>query len=148
MHVQSLSGMFNFTFEKTSEEIIAAATRKRDSVRTKIGEREGRIANIRSEYKITDESMINMLAKARQQNESLHYNNSSPTPSNAMTEGNVTIGAGIVNMLLTERDFIESEKSQVEKLDVIVRNLRDLPNDKGGVRGHRLSYDELRYLGF
>lgn len=147
MHVQSLSGMFNFTFEKTSEEIVAAATRKRDSIRTKIGERESRIANIRSEYKITDESMINMLAKARQQNE-LHYNNSSAIPANAMTEGNVTIGAGIVNMLLTERDFIEGEKAQVEKLDVIVRNLRDLPNDKGGVRGHRLSYEELRYLGF
>lgn len=147
MHVQSLSGMFNFTFEKTSEEIVAAATRKRDSIRKKIGERESRIANIRSEYKITDESMINMLAKARQQNE-LHYNNSSGIPANAMTEGSVTIGAGIVNMLLTERDFIEGEKAQVEKLDVIVRNLRDLPNDKGGVRGHRLSYEELRYLGF
>lgn len=64
----------------------------------------------------------------------------------------VVIGAGVVSNLLTERQFIESEKSQVEKLDLLVRNVADMIHhtDTGTTytTGHELDYGELKYLGF
>lgn len=55
-------------------------------------------------------------------------------------------------MLLTERDHIEGEKSQVDRLDTIARNLKDLrrfaPDGKEYMQGHELTMTELKFLGF
>lgn len=154
---QNIVHMLNFTYEKSSEEIVRACTKKIEALLAKVREREERIANLRKEYGINDAALIQLLTQARKQqgnNAGMTYSFSNGIPSprdrdgGKMTEETITIGAGVVNNLLTENDFIESEKSQADKLAIIVRNLKDLPNDNGDKRGHRLSYDELVYLGF
>ncbi len=79
---------------------------------------------------------------------SYSVSNSVRSANGGMSEETITIGAGIVNSLLTEGDFIAGEKAQVKKLSTIIRNLKDLPDEHGAVRGHRLSFEELEFLKF
>ncbi len=149
--VQQIHNMFNFSFEKPSADIVAAAKKKIDSIQAKIKEREHRVARVREEYKIDDKAFIELLTQARKAAGAgvMSYSvSNSVVGSSKMTEDVITVAAGVVNHLLTENDFIEGEKSQVEKLEVIVRNLADIADDNGKPRGHRLSFDELRFLGF
>ena len=148
--VQQIHNMFNFSFEKPSVDIIAAAKKKIDSIHSKIKEREHRVARVREEYKIDDKALIELLTQARKAAGAgvMSYSVSNSAVGSKMTEDVITVAAGVVNHLLTENDFIEGEKSQAEKLEVIVRNLADIADDNGKPRGHRLSFDELRFLGF
>lgn len=154
MQVQNISHYFQFTFEKTTAEIVAAAQRKEREIRSKIEEREGRVGRIRSEYKITDAVLIDLLSQARAAQKRndvalMNYSSSVKTQDDDGAMTSVTVGAGVVNMLLTERDFIDGEKSQADRLSMIARNLRDYTDERGIVRtAHRLSTDELRFLGF
>jgi hypothetical protein len=155
MQVQRIDNMFNFTFEKSAPEIVERAKDKATATRRKIEEREVRIKRAREEYKITDAALVDIMAQARDQMQrgamALVYN-SKIRSDDGLHEEDVTIGAGVVNMLLTERDHIEGEKSQVEKLDMIVRNLKDLrrhaPDGKEYLKGHELTSAELKFLGF
>jgi hypothetical protein len=151
MQVQNISHMFSFTFEKTTAEVLAACKAKEIALRSKIEDREGRVARIRAEYKITDAILIDLLSQARaaaKRNDSLMNYSSSVQPNDSGEPQTVTVGAGVVNMLLTERDFIDGEKGQADKLALIGRNLRDFTDDRGIARAsHHLSYDELRFLG-
>jgi len=155
MQVQRIDNMFNFTFEKSADEIVAKAKDKATSIRRKIEEREVRIKRTREEYKISDAMLVDIMAQAREQMQrgaaALVYN-SKVRSDDGMREEDVTIGAGVINMLLTERDHIEGEKAQVDKLDAIVRNLKDLrrhaPDGKEYMEGHALNMAELKFLGF
>jgi len=155
MQVQRIDNMFNFTFEKPAAEIVERAKNKAAMIRDKIEEREVRLKRIRAEYKISDAALVDIMAQAREQMQrgaaALIYN-SKVRSDDGLREDDVTIGAGVVNMLLTERDHIEGEKSQVEKLDMIVRNLKDLrryaPDGKEYMQGHELTAVELKFLGF
>lgn len=154
MQVKRIDNLFNFTFEKPSAEIVERAKNKAAMIRHKIEEREIRIKRVREEYKISDAALVDIMAQAREQMQRgaamLVYN--SKVRSDDGREEDVTIGAGVVNLLLTERDHIEGEKSQVEKLDMIARNLKDLrryaPDGKEYTQGHELTAAELKFLGF
>lgn len=151
MQVERIDSMFNFTFEKSSTEIIEKSKAKVVAIKAKIEERGKRITATRTEYKITDAVLIDLLQQARaaQGRHVMSYtSNASVKSGNGLTEETVTVGAGVVNMLLTEQDFIDGEKAQVSKLEVIIRNLADLPDAQGRVRGHKLSFGELTFLGF
>lgn len=153
MRAEDASHMLNFTYVKTASAIITKATEKAKALEAKIAEREKRIEKTRKEYDISDVMMMELLAAARQQMVSNRmaqqtYQLSKTGNDGKMTEETVTIGAGVVNMLFTERDFIESEKAQIRKLRLVIRNLEDLPDDKGGKKGHELTNQELEYLGF
>jgi hypothetical protein len=154
MQVQRIDSLFNFTFEKPASKIVEHAKLKVASIRAKIEEREGRIQHTRKEYKITDVMLIDIMVKAREQMQRGNVMNYSSTvkSDDGLREEDVTIGAGVINMLLTERDHIEGEKAQVEKLDMIVRNLSDLrrfaPDGKEYMQGHQLTTAELKFLGF
>lgn len=149
MQVQEIGSMLNFKYTKTNAEILDKAKLKVAAVRHKISEREGRIAKIREEYKITDAQIIDMLAKQRK-------NSRDNMSSYSYTAGNgqeVTIGAGTINNLLTERDYIEGERAHVEKLDMIIRNLKEAihyaPDGKRFTTDTQtLSCSEIEYLGF
>lgn len=155
MQVQRIDNLFNFTFEKPAAEIVERAKDKAVTTRRKIEEREVRIKRVREEYKISDAALVDIMAQARDQMQrgamALVYS-SKVRSDDGLREEDVTIGAGVVNMLLTERDHIEGEKSQVEKLDMIVRNLKDLrryaPDGKEYMQGHELTAVELKFLGF
>ena len=165
MRVQDASSLFSqFQFEKPAAEIVEAAKRKSAAIETKIREREARIIRLREEHKITDTVLIDVMRQARALQSSgggdkMSYSvsNTNPQPgAKGLTEDTITIGAGVVNNLLTEQDAIEGERAQVARLGFVIRNLADVPvfssgsdgATRLGVRGHRLSYSELEFLGF
>jgi hypothetical protein len=152
MQVQRIDNMFSFTFQKSSAEIVEKATAKANSIRAKIGERERRLAKVRAEYKITDAAIIDLLQRARSAagNAMANYSTSVRDEEGHIEE--VTIGAGVINLLLTENDFIEGEKTQVDRLDTIAKHLTDVVVIQNGTaviqKQHPLSYAELKFLGF
>lgn len=147
--------MFNFSFEKTAEEIKVRANEKITALNAKIEERQRRIATLRSEHSIDDAALVQLLTAARRQAHATSYSYSS---SNASVGGSKmeerTIGAGVVNNLLTESDFIEADRANVKQLGAIVRNLRPLERSttttgaKYQDNAFRLTYEELEFLGF
>ncbi len=155
MQVQRIDNLLNFIFEKSAAEIVNKAATKAAAIRQKIEEREVRIRRAREEYKISDAALVDIMAQARDQMQrgaaALIYN-TKVRSDDGLHEDDVTIGAGVVNMLLTERDHIEGEKAQVEKLDLIVHNLKDLrryaPDGKEYMQGFQLTTIELKFLGF
>jgi hypothetical protein len=150
MQVQRIDNLFNFDYVKSAAEIVQHAKEKAAQIRAKIEDREVRIQRIREEYKINDAVLVDIMAKARR-GEAMFYT-SNVKSEDGSGEEEITIGAGVVNMLLTERDHVEGEKSNVEKLDMIVRNLKDhrryAPDGKEYAEGHQLTTAELKFLGF
>ncbi len=155
MQVQRLDHMFKFTFEKPAREIVTAAQKKAGEIRIKIEERAVRIGKMREEHNVTDAVLIDiqnqMRAQAKRGNEErISYTSNARTNEGMQDE--VTIGAGVINFLLTEQDHMDGEKLQVERLEMIIRNLVDVTaytaNGTAYIVKPELSYDELKYLGF
>lgn len=155
MQAQNIDRLFtNLTFEKTATEIVSAANTKISQINAKIEERVGRISTLREENRITDAVLVDVLNQMREaanKGREVHVYNSTVASSSGRTE-EVAVGAGLINNLLTEQDFITAEKQQVERLNFIVRNLRDVtkytPSGSPFVQKFTLSFDELRFLGF
>jgi hypothetical protein len=151
---QRIENMFHFRYLKSSEEIITKMKTKVLALRNKIEDRKVRIKNLRTEYKITDAVYANLLEQARdaqKRNEAakMSYVVKNDTPTRGMQEGeDLIIGAGVVNHLLTEQDFVKNEEAQADRLELICRNLRDTKNERGDIVGHELGEAELTYLGF
>lgn len=157
------SHMFNFEFQKSADEIIEKVKTKVVALRAKIEERQGRVTALRKEYGIDDAALIQLLTEARKAMKN-GTAKMSYSLSNVRTFGSdegggqitkeTVIGAGVVNNLLTENDFIETERDQVRRLELIVRNLKPIKRfaNASGTEippdGFSLSYGELEYLGF
>lgn len=154
MHIQGTDHMFNFRYVKSSKDIIIKAMDKVTALESKVEERKKRIVKTREEYEVTDAMMIDLLQQAREQlvsnrtSQQQTYSVTKHGSDKAMSEETVVIGAGVVNMLFTEQGFIEAEKKEINRLQLIIRNLDDIPDENGKSRGHNLGEDELRYLGF
>jgi hypothetical protein len=153
MRPQDVHHLFtNFTFNKPSEEIVDKAKLKASDIRVKREARIARVKGLREEYGIDDAAMNEILLQARAIQASaamtLVYNSSKRQSDGTVLQEKAQIGAGIANMFLTEHDFIQAEGEQAEKLELIVRNLKDVLDKDDKLRGHTLSYEELRFLGF
>ncbi len=153
MQVQNVDHMFNFTFEKTADEIKEACGRKLLAIAAKIEERSMRIKKMRDEHKITDAILLDIQEQMRADaKRGLAAQYTSNKMSGGGTGEEVTVGAGVINFILTEQDFIGGEKAQAERLNLIVRNLRPISgitaNGTTYVQPFKLSYDELKFLGF
>lgn len=154
MMAREIDQMFQFKFEKTHEEIIEKAEAKVKEMNAKIEERQRRIVTLREEYGIDSEALVQLLTAARRQTHhaaTFSYLSNASVGTSRMEER--TIGAGVVNHLLTENDHVEAEKANVKQLGFVIRNLRPLKryDDEGNeyyVDGHALSYDEMEFLGF
>lgn len=147
--------ILNFHIEKSCSEVIEQINKKIEALNKKITERQGRVAAIRKEHGIDDAALVQLLTAARRQSQqsSYSYKSLSSSPSGARMEEDRTIGAGVVNNLFTENDFIETDKSTVKKLELITRNLRPVKKftDAGTpytVDMVTLTYDELEFLEF
>jgi hypothetical protein len=142
--------LFHFSFEKTAAEVVVAASAKVKQIEEKISEREERIAKIRAEYKIDDKALIDILEKMRKNagTSAITYSVSNMAGPDDGEQQEVTIGAGLVQLLMTERDLINSETDQVTRLGLLIRNLKDGRDEFGNPSGVRLSYEELEFLGF
>jgi hypothetical protein len=159
MQVQQIGNMFRYEYQKTAVELVTAMTTKVTSIKAKVEERIARIAKVRTEYRITDAALLDVMKQARQAQKAgamiMNYSTSS-TGSTGMTDGSggeqITVGAGIVNFLLTEQDFIEGEQAQVERLELVMRNLKDpVAYTRDGQPYTQLvsiSHDEAKFLGF
>lgn len=170
MQAQRIDGMFHgLRFEKTAKEIVDKARAKVTALRGKIAERAERIKKLRAEYEIDDAALIELLTQARkaaqrrEDRATFSYSNSTVGASGGdKGPQERTIGAGAVNFLLTESDFLEAEKEQVKRLELIAGNLRDLPDrtlhamppggggstDTRPAATFQLTFEELEYLGF
>ena len=153
MEVKSIDRMFNFTFEKTADEIKTVANVKIKAIRNKIEERGIRIQKMREEHQITDAVLIDIQQQMRANERNMvSIYNSTVQRNDGGGETTVSVGAGVINFILTEQDFISGEKSQVEHLELMVRNLRDVTrrtaNNSAYVELFKLSYEELKFLGF
>jgi restriction endonuclease Mrr len=146
--------MFNMRFEKTANEIKEKAKIKMDALATKIAGRQIRVSKLREEYGIDDGALVQLLTAARRQDgaERFSYYSNEPVRSGERIEER-TIGAGVVNNLLTESDFIEADKANIKRLRLIVNNIR--PRNKVTLNGvmyeedvFPLDYEELEFLGF
>lgn len=158
MQPQRHQHMFNFQYVKSSKQITEKMSAKIIQLKSKIEERKKRIKGIREENKITDAVYIDLLEQARDAQRKnaqvISYSVSNKMAGGSggpggLAEETFTIGAGVVNSLLTESDMLRSEGEEVTRYELIVRNLEDLENtDTGKKVGHRLQEEELRYLGF
>lgn len=149
MHARDINRNFQgLSFSKPAAVIIEAAKKKREEVTSKIAERRTRIAAVREEYDISDADLIELLMTARQQAERERYEYMSSS-----NQERKSIGAGAVNSLLTEHDFIKAEEEAVKRLELIARNLKPIERFAPGNAAplppeeFKLSYDDLEYLG-
>jgi len=156
MHVQDISRQFNFTYEKTADEVRSKAKDKLITIKAKIEERRARIRDIRAQYGITDAVLNDILLQfnAAQRTGAMVQNYSSnvrSSGSNSQGE-TVTVGAGTINFLFAEQEHIDGEHEQVERLELMVRNINDVTrytsNGSTYVEKFKLSYEELKFLGF
>lgn len=148
----SRSLLSNLTFSKTAVEIRTAAREKIDRIRAKIAEREQRIAALRTTYEITDTDMIQLLS---QQARDALSNARIVNTTYSVGSGDETkiVGAGVVQNLMTEQALIEQEREQIERLELVVRNLRPLRRyaTDGSIYeddAFDISYTDLEFLGF
>lgn len=160
MRPMDVTHMFSsFSYYKTIDEIREKINQKLIKMKEKIAERETRVLNLRKEYQIDDAALAQLLIASRQQAKSgtLHYklsnyeSSSSDDPNSEVEER--VIGAGVVNNLLTENDFIESEKIAVKRLEFINRNLRPIVkfSPEGNayeVNSFALTPEECEFLAF
>jgi hypothetical protein len=144
-----------FTFQKTTTEIIDKAKAKISQLQSKMEERQSRIRDLRESYKISDAAFVDILGKMREnmQKGGFVQNYSTSSTDNHGNTREITVGAGVVNHLLTENDYITAERESVERLTFIVNNLRDgqHTSDTGTKytdQWHTLSFAELEYLEF
>lgn len=152
MQAERIDHMLRFTYEKSSDAIKEKAKLKITALKLKIEERQKRVQKIRSEYQVTAEVWSNILEqmhnKANANVQSYSVSNNMKAPGNGKMSEEIVVPAGVVNNILTENNYINSENDQVTKLELIVRNLWDLKGEDGRERGHTLNENELTYLGF
>lgn len=127
------------------------ALKRKQGLEEMIAVREGRIAKIREEYKITDKDIIELLQeKARRENG--RYNNG-PIGAASYMLGSAddseddepapmprAIPAGVVALMDTENDNISQEKAAVKRLRTITDNMD--PDGKFPV-----TLSDLEFLG-
>lgn len=158
----SASRLFNYTFQKTTEEVALKTKEKAIKTTQKILERERRIAKLREEYGIDDKVLLQLIGQAQQnRNSPMTYVSSLSVCVNGVEKSVVeerSIGAGVVQNLMAETEALEEDRRNLTRLELITRNLRPAkqpPIYNTGVKFEvadnnllTLSYEELTFLGF
>lgn len=152
MHEINIDNMFGgLRFTKSAAEIITAAKPKIEELTAKVAERKERIKATREEYKITDAVLIELLRQMTPHTRpSLKMSYTASVDAADDDDGEpMTVQAGIVAQLETEERLSRAEQKAIDRLQLIVRNLRDLPEEAHPLgRGFVLNYAELIFLGF
>ncbi|TQF09790.1 hypothetical protein FJV41_42850 [Myxococcus llanfairpwllgwyngyllgogerychwyrndrobwllllantysiliogogogochensis] len=136
---------------KTTPDLRGAMRKKVEELETRIAEREGRLQRIRDEYQIDPERLATLV---------IQYQNKESAFVSYQAQGgsprDTVVPAGVIANIIREREMIDSERGQIRKLELVLRNLpeSELYNDPrtGEVKSrqplHQLTDDELEYLGF
>ncbi|WP_163996398.1 hypothetical protein [Pyxidicoccus caerfyrddinensis] len=136
---------------KTTPELREAMKKKVLEIAARIEDREGRMKRIRDEYEIDSERLAALV---------IQFQNRDSDFVSYQAQGGASrdtvVPAGVIANIIREREMIDSERGQIRKLELVLRNLpeTELYNDPrtGEVRSrqplHQLSDDELEFLGF
>jgi hypothetical protein len=132
---------------KTSPELREAMTKKVEELQKNMQSREDRIRKIREEYSIDAERLATLVMRFK--------DNKNNFTSYEQQDGPI-VPAGVIANLIQERSMIDSELKQTQKLNLVLRNLRDEELYTHPRTGevckrqalHELDDDELEYLGF
>ncbi len=136
---------------KTTPELRESMQKKVKELGARIEDREGRMKRIREEYQIDSERLASLVMQYQNRNSDfVSYQAQGNSPREAV------VPAGVIANLIREREMIDSERGQIRKLELVLRNLPDteLYNDPktGEVKSrqplHQLTDDEQEYLGF
>lgn len=132
-HTIQLEKMFaEVTFHKPGHEIAAKAQLKVEKLQAKIKEREARIALMCEQHHL---SASDLFAVAQEQNEGDYRRG--PVYAAPVRD----IAAGVATALAKESQQVESERTQVRTLGLLIRNI-------DADTAHELSFAELEYLAF
>lgn len=136
---------------KTSPELREAMQKKVNELRGYISDRDQRIRKIREEFQIDAERLAQLLLQFQKNNTGFVSYNAQGSDGRS-----VVVPAGVIANLIQEQQMIDSEREQIRKLELILRNLRDTEPyaepRTGEVRTrpclHQLTDNELEFLGF
>ena len=150
-YVDDLDRMFrnNVYQQKTTVEIREALERKLDRIGELLSERSKRIDEICRTFEISDSELTNLVLKHQEQGASF-------TSFESQSDRSKAVPAGAIANIVQEKKMIESEKSQLGKIEMVLRNLQETEYynhpESGALETresiHRLSDLELEYLGF
>jgi hypothetical protein len=134
---------------KTTPELREAMARKLESIRGLIQQRELRMKALREEYSIDAERLAVLLMRFQNEGAITSYERQGG-------EADALVPAGVIANLVQEQRMIDSERSQIDKLELVLRNLRDEEPYAEPRTGeikirpciHELTDHELEYLGF
>ena len=149
--VHTTNILSNVSFSKPGTELKEHGEARLAQLKSKIEERNERIARIRKEYEISDSDLIELMRKSM--NDHNHLGTYSlrsgvggsavggSRPSNGSQNTERMIPAGVIQNILTEQTTIENEQEQVDRLELILRNIDTNCS-------HRVSLFDLEYLDF
>jgi len=151
-HIDNTRSIFNnVRYQvKTTAEIIPAMTHKIDALETLMADRHTRLKKIRDAYHISPEHLANLV---------LQFQNNTSGQVSFEIQGDGTsqlIPAGVIANIVSEKEMSASEREQIRKIGLILRNIRDVEPYYHPRTGelierpslHKLTDFELEYLGF
>ncbi|MCB9755412.1 MAG: hypothetical protein H6713_36190 [Myxococcales bacterium] len=136
---------------KTTPELRGAMERKLEELTGLIEAREGRVKRLREEYEIDAEQLAQLVIKFQNDDSGfVSYNQQGGGPREKL------VPAGVIANIIREREMVDSERNQIRKLNLILRNIKDeefFTHPRTGELGtrrclHELTDSELEYLGF
>lgn len=145
-----------FTSTQVKEKMVAKVA----VLSTQITDREGRIEREMAEHHLTAEVLADILMQYMRDREkgreAQSYSNSIQPQRAGAPVREVTVQAGVLAKLVTERDLIASAREEIARLELIARNLRprryaNHPQTGEAIEPlvfHTLSDADMEYLGF
>ena len=138
---------------KTTAEVREAMLRKVRLLTTLIAEREERVKTICRDNQIEQAYLVDLILQYQKSDRKPFV---SYAPQQQGIPSEVVVPAGVVASIVREKEMYESERGQLKRIELILRNIRDeeLYHDHktGEVKTrlclHSLSDDDLEYLGF
>ncbi len=134
--------------QKTTAELRTALQAKIERIAQLIKDRTSRVERICREFEITDQELTNLVLQYKDDDEKF-------ISFEAQTSSRV-VPAGAIANIIQEKKMSKSERSQLRKLELVERNLKETELYAHPQTGeihtreciHELSDEELEYLGF
>ena len=138
---------------KSSEELRESMTRKIAELRDRIAQREARLLRLREEYQLSPERLAELVMRYQHEGDRSSYTS---YQSQGGEGDQPLVPAGVIANITRERAMIDSEREQIQKLELILRNLKETEpyyhpeTGEHGTRAciHTLEDEELEYLGY
>ena len=149
--VQDSDRMFRSTTyrQKTTPELRTALEQKVQRVNDLLAERAERVKSLCETFEISDQELTNLVLQ--HQDEDSRFVSYEPQGDRSKP-----VPAGAIANIIQEKKMTESERAQLRKLELVLRNLQETEYYSHPETGilqtreciHELTDSELEYLGF